>query len=66
MGSAGISGDRVRVARSGGMAKAVACALKDADFKSGSIVARNEAAGSALATQYGFRWKRELATNGRT
>lgn len=45
---------------SGGMAKAVACALKDAGFEQGTIVARNEAAGSALAGQYGFRWKQEL------
>jgi shikimate dehydrogenase len=45
---------------SGGMAKAVACALKDAEFRNGTIVARNEAAGTALAKQYGFRWKQEL------
>lgn len=30
---------------SGGMAKAVACALRDAGFRSGTIVARNETAG---------------------
>ena len=45
---------------SGGMAKAVACALKDAGFTDGAIVARNEAAGTALAEQYGFAWKKEL------
>ena len=45
---------------SGGMAKAVACALKDAGFKDGIIVARNEATGGALAAQYGFRWQKEL------
>jgi len=45
---------------SGGMAKAVACALKDAGFANGLIVARNEAAGTALARQYGFQWKKEL------
>jgi shikimate dehydrogenase len=45
---------------SGGMAKAVACALKDAGFKDGIIVARNESAGGALARQYGFQWKKEL------
>ena len=45
---------------SGGMAKAVACALRDAGFSNGLIVARNEATGPALAHQYGFRWKREL------
>lgn len=46
---------------SGGMAKAAACALRDAGFTRGVIVARNEATGSALAAQYGFRWQTELA-----
>jgi shikimate dehydrogenase len=46
---------------SGGMAKAVACALRDAGFARGLIVARNEGAGIALAQQYGFQWKKELA-----
>jgi shikimate dehydrogenase len=45
---------------SGGMAKAVACALRDAGFTNGLILARNEATGSALAQQYGFLWKKEL------
>ena len=45
---------------SGGMAKAVACALKDAGFTDGVVVARNEPAGGALAEQYGFGWKKEL------
>jgi shikimate dehydrogenase len=45
---------------SGGMAKAVACALRDAGFAKGLIVARNEATGSALANQYSFHWKKEL------
>ena len=45
---------------SGGMAKAVACAFRDAGFANGMIVARNEVTGPALARQYGFRWKREL------
>ena len=45
---------------SGGMAKAVACALKDAGFTDGVVVARNEPAGAALAKQYGFGWKKEL------
>ena len=44
---------------SGGMAKAVACALRNAGFTDGLIVARNETTGQALARQYGFRWKRE-------
>jgi shikimate dehydrogenase len=46
---------------SGGMAKAVACALRDSGFTDGLIVARNEATGSALARQYGFRWNRDAA-----
>jgi shikimate dehydrogenase len=45
---------------SGGMAKAVACALRDGGFLKGLIVARNEEAGNALAGQYGFRWQRSL------
>lgn len=45
---------------SGGMAKAVACALRDAGFTKGVIVARNEAAGTALASQYGYDWRGEL------
>jgi shikimate dehydrogenase len=45
---------------SGGMAKAVACALRDAGFSNGLIVARNETTGTALANQYGFQFKKEL------
>lgn len=45
---------------SGGMAKAVACALRDAGFTQGTIVARNQAAGEALATQYGYAWKQDF------
>src|SRR6201987_2077929 len=50
---------------SGGMAKAVACALRDAGVADGLIVARNETTGQALARQYGFRWKREPAEDKR-
>lgn len=46
---------------SGGMAKAVACALRDAGFKQGYIVARNEAKGRALAELYGFAWRASMA-----
>src|SRR6516162_6055990 len=46
---------------SGGMAKAVACALRDAGFTNGLIAARNEANGTALANQYGLQWTKELA-----
>ncbi|MDH0744765.1 shikimate 5-dehydrogenase [Pseudomonas sp. GD03842] len=45
---------------SGGMAKAVACALRDAGFTDGLIVARNEVAGRALARTCGFEWQPEL------
>jgi shikimate dehydrogenase len=46
---------------SGGMAKAVACALRDAGFTQGVIIARNPETGKALADQYGFQWKPERA-----
>ena len=45
---------------SGGMAKAVAAALRDSGFADGTIVARNAAAGEPLATLYGYRWVAEL------
>lgn len=45
---------------SGGMAKAVVAALRDAGFRDGTIVARNADAGAALAGLYGFRWQVEL------
>ncbi len=45
---------------SGGMAKAVAAALRDAGFTAVSIVARNETTGRALADLYGFGWQPEV------
>ena len=39
---------------SGGMAKAVAAALRDGGFRTGHVVARSETAGHGLAQQYGF------------
>ncbi|WP_419709377.1 shikimate 5-dehydrogenase [Pseudomonas sp. NFX224] len=45
---------------SGGMAKAVASALRDGGYKSGLIVARNERAGRALADSLGYEWQAEL------
>lgn len=45
----------VVVRGSGGMAKAVVAALRDAGFTDGTVLARNEAAGRALAEQYGWR-----------
>ena len=44
---------------SGGMAKAVAAALRDAGFGDVTIVARNEGTGRALADLYGFNWTHE-------
>ncbi len=60
--SSGIpSSTRFALLGSGGMAKAVAAALRDAGFANGLIVARNEATGTALAHQYGLVWKSELS-----
>lgn len=44
---------------SGGMAKAVAAALRDAGFTDVTVVARNEATGRALADLYDFAWQAE-------
>lgn len=46
---------------SGGMAKAVAAALRDSGFDNGTVVARNESRGRALADELGYSW---LATPG--
>jgi shikimate dehydrogenase len=46
---------------SGGMAKAVAAALRNAGFGSVTIVARNSETGPALAALYGFDWLPEVA-----
>ncbi|WP_427018900.1 shikimate 5-dehydrogenase [Pseudarthrobacter sp. P1] len=45
---------------SGGMAKAVAAALRDAGFTAVTIVARNEGSGRTLAGLYGFGWLPEV------
>jgi shikimate dehydrogenase len=50
------------VVGSGGMAKAVVAALRDLGFSLGTVVARNERAGRALAEQYGYRWVAELGS----
>lgn len=44
---------------SGGMAKAVASALRDAGFRHGTIVARNREAGPRLARRLGYQWRAE-------
>lgn len=46
----------VMVRGSGGMAKAVTAALHDAGFLNGTVVARNEVTGRALAALYGYAW----------
>lgn len=50
---------------SGGMAKAAAAAFRDAGFRQGTIVARNEAAGRELAGLYGYDWTPETAGRAR-
>jgi len=45
---------------SGGMAKAVASALRDGGYRNGLIVARNEATGAGLAKTLGYAWQPEL------
>jgi shikimate dehydrogenase len=45
---------------SGGMAMAVASALRDGEYSNGLIVARNERAGQALAKSLGYPWQAEL------
>ena len=45
---------------SGGMAKAVAAALHALGFARGTVVARNESTGSALARAYGYDWQADL------
>ncbi|MCJ2037341.1 shikimate 5-dehydrogenase [Methylobacterium sp. J-068] len=54
------SGTRFLLRGSGGMAKAVVAALRDAGFRDGTIVARNAGAGPALAARYGFAWTADL------
>ncbi|WP_323959068.1 shikimate 5-dehydrogenase [Arthrobacter sp. JZ12] len=48
---------------SGGMAKAVAAALRDAGFTRVTIAARNEQTGRALAGLYGFAWQSEAGNS---
>jgi len=43
------------------MAKAVVAALGDSGFHAGTVVARNEATGRAIADRYGFGWAAEPA-----
>jgi len=50
------TGLSILVRGSGGMAKAVTAALRDAGFTRGTVVARNEVAGRSLAELYGYAW----------
>lgn len=52
-------GLRVAVRGSGGMARAVLAALVDAGLRQGTVVARNAAAGRALAAAHGYAWQDE-------
>ncbi|OBF19756.1 shikimate 5-dehydrogenase [Mycobacterium sp. ACS4331] len=45
---------------SGGMAAAVATAFRDKGFERGTVVARNEVTGPALADRLGYRWRPHL------
>jgi shikimate dehydrogenase len=51
----------VIVRGSGGMAKAVACALHDAGFRAGTLVGRNRMTGQALAARVGYEWRPDVA-----
>ena len=44
---------------SGGMAKAVVAAFRDSGFDELTVLARNPAAGPALADKYGYRWAQD-------
>ncbi|EXX91653.1 shikimate dehydrogenase [Paenibacillus darwinianus] len=57
-----VSRDSVFALRgSGGMAKAVASAVRDAGFRTGYIIARNETAGRELAQACDYEWKSEVS-----
>jgi len=45
---------------SGGMAKAVACALQQAGFTQGHIISRNAATGQTLADLYGYHYQADM------
>ncbi|XAH23907.1 shikimate 5-dehydrogenase [Xylophilus sp. GW821-FHT01B05] len=55
------AGARVALRGSGGMARAVLAALVDAGFGHGTVLARNAAAGRALAAAHGYAWQAEPA-----
>ncbi|GGJ71909.1 shikimate 5-dehydrogenase [Deinococcus aquiradiocola] len=52
-------GQSVALRGSGGMGRAVASAFRDAGFRHGTLIARNEPAGRALAHDTGYTWAPE-------
>jgi shikimate dehydrogenase len=54
---------RFAVLGSGGMARAVVAALRDAGFGAGTVVARNPGTGAALAERYGYAWRAEVGAD---
>lgn len=50
----------VALCGSGGMAKAVGCALRDAGFTDGLVIARNPESGQALARKLGWQWQPDV------
>jgi len=55
------SGKSVLIRGSGGMAKAVGAAFRDAGFGNGTLIARNTESGQRLAAELGYRWAAEPA-----
>jgi len=56
-------GSKVLVRGSGGMAKAVVAAFKEAGFENLTMTSRNKDAGSALATKYGYPFEKDSLAN---
>jgi shikimate dehydrogenase len=52
-------GSKVLVRGSGGMAKAVVAAFKEAGFENLTVTSRNQDAGSALAAKYGYAFEKD-------
>jgi shikimate dehydrogenase len=55
--------DKVLVRGSGGMAKAVVAAFKEAGFENLTVTSRNKETGSALAAQYGYAFDENALNN---
>ena len=52
---------KILVRGSGGMAKAVVAAFKEAGFENLTVTSRNQQAGSSLATQYGYSFDEQAS-----